>query len=523
MDKRKRKEYKNRDAVDCIENQLDPCSLIIFGASGDLTQRKLIPAIFSIYRRGLLPDNFFIVGCARSELSDDEFRNKMGEALIEEDKNLSKDIIDVFLKRCHYMAGGYDDLKLYGELTRKLETLEEKYGTSGNRVFYLSTPPNLFEPIVNRLGALGLTKEEKTPGNWVRVVVEKPFGHDLDSAMELDRQLYQVLDEHQIYRIDHYLGKETVQNILMFRFANTIFEPVWNRSYIDNVQITVAESLGVGHRAGYFEQSGQLRDMFQNHMMQMLSLVAMEPPSSFDADRVRDEKVKLLRCIRSFPRENLSESLVRGQYGEGEIGDQNVRAYRDEEGVAEKSNVETFVAARVMIDNWRWQGVPFYMRSGKRLPTKISEVVITFKRVPHLMFPSSMPDELTEPNKLILTIQPHEGVSLTFQAKVPGPKLELIPLTLDFHYKDRFGSFLPEAYERLLFDCISGDQTLFIRHDEVKVAWRLLDPVLKSWSKSSPEHEPDFYDSGTWGPTSSNKLLELYGHIWHENKEIEEH
>ena len=522
MDKQIRKDYKDRNAVDCIENQLDPCSLIIFGASGDLTERKLIPAIFNIYRRGLLPDNFFIVGCARSSLSDDEFRNKMGETLVEDHKDLSRDIIDVFLRRCHYISGGYDDLKLYGELNSKLETLEAKYGTSGNRVFYLSTPPNLFEPIVNRLGALGMTNEGNSPKNWVRVVVEKPFGHDLDSAMELDRQLYQVLKEHQIYRIDHYLGKETVQNILMFRFANTIFEPVWNRSYIDNVQITVAESLGVGHRAGYFEQSGQLRDMFQNHMMQMLSLVAMEPPSSFDADRVRDEKVKLLRCIRPFAQGNLSESLVRGQYSEGKIGGEQVQAYRDEKGVAEKSTVETFVGARIMIDNWRWQGVPFYMRSGKRLPIKISEVVITFKRVPHLMFPSSLPVDQMEPNKLVLTIQPHEGVSLTFQAKVPGPKLELIPLTLDFHYKDRFGSFLPEAYERLLFDCISGDQTLFIRHDEVKVAWRLLDPVLKAWSENGTGHKPDLYESGTWGPGTSNKLLELYGHHWHENKEIEE-
>jgi len=497
----------------CVESRLEPCGLVIFGASGDLTRRKLVPALLSIFQRGLLPEEFFILGCARSRMTDRQFRNKLRSELIQQADSLPRGIIDVFLKRCYYLAGDYNELSLYGSLSKRLEELDKQYSCTGNRIFYLSTPPSLFEVIVSRLGALGMTNEPGDGSRWVRVVVEKPFGHDLESALELDSKIAGVLKESQICRIDHYLGKETVQNLLMFRFANVVFEPVWNRRYVDNVQITVAETLGVEHRAGYFEQAGQLRDMFQNHMMQMLALVAMEPPASFDADRVRDEKVKLLRSIRPLEPGELDRSIVRAQYGPGVVGDTQVVGYRREDGVSPESRVETYVAAKIMLDNWRWQGVPFYLRSGKRLARRISEIAITFKEVPHLMFPEVKPEHLMS-NVLVLNIQPEEGVSLTVQAKRPGPEVYMIPLTLDFHYRSLFGKALPEAYERLLMDCISGDQTLFIRRDEVAAAWGLLTPVLEAWEQDKVDGGPAVYPAGSWGPKQADDLLAIDNRTW---------
>ncbi len=363
----------------CVEKQLEPCGIVIFGASGDLTHRKLAPALLNIYQRGLLADGSYIVGCGRTEMSDVQFRASLAESLKSYAPSGSGPMAEMFLRRCHFIAGSYDDPDFYARMSARLEDLEQEYPTRGRRVFYLSIPPSLFPVVVDNLGAARLTEENRAAGQWVRVVVEKPFGHDLDSALELDRRLYKVLDEKQIYRIDHYLGKETVQNLLVFRFANAVFEPIWNRNFIDHVQITVAEDVGVGHRAGYYEQSGQLRDMFQNHIMQMLSLVAMEPPSSFDADRVRDEKVKLLRTIRPLPLDELGGSIVRGQYTAGVGVGGQVPGYRQEPDVDPGSSVETYVAAKLWLDNWRWHDVPFYIRSGKRLPRRTSEVAITFK------------------------------------------------------------------------------------------------------------------------------------------------
>ena len=497
----------------CVESRLEACALVIFGASGDLTQRKLVPALLSIFRRGLLPEEFFILGCARSRMTDRQFRSKLRSELTQQADSVPRGIIDVFLKRCYYLAGDYSDLDFYGSLGKRLEELDKQYSDTGNRIFYLSTPPSLFEIIVQRLGTLGMTSEPQDGSRWVRVVVEKPFGHDLESALELDSKIAGVLKESQIYRIDHYLGKETVQNLLMFRFANVVFEPIWNRRYVDNVQITVAETLGVEHRAGYFEQAGQLRDMFQNHMMQMLALVAMEPPASFDADRVRDEKVKLLRSIRSLEPGELDRSIVRAQYGSGVVGDTQVVGYRRDDGVSPESRVETYVAAKIMLDNWRWQGVPFYLRSGKRLARRISEIAITFKEVPHLLFAEVKSEHLLS-NVLVLNIQPEEGVSLTVQAKRPGPEVHMIPLTLDFHYRSLFGKALPEAYERLLVDCISGDQTLFIRRDEVAVAWGLLTPVLEAWEQDKGEGGLAVYPAGSWGPKEADHLLAIDNRTW---------
>lgn len=502
----------NRDYY-CVDKQLEPCGIIIFGASGDLTHRKLGPALLNIYQRGLLADGSFVIGCGRTEMSDEQFRASLAKSLKSDDAAGGGPMLDMFIKRCHYIAGSYSDPDFYARMSSRLGELESKFPTGGRRVFYLSIPPSLFPVVVDNLGAARLTQENRAGGQWVRVVVEKPFGHDLDSAKELDRQLYKVLDEKQIYRIDHYLGKETVQNLLVFRFANAIFEPIWNRNYIDNVQITVAEAVGVEHRAGYYEQSGQLRDMFQNHVMQMLSLVAMEPPSSFDADRVRDEKVKLLRTIRPLQLDQAGGSIIRGQYTAGSNGSQNLAGYRQEPDVNPQSRVETYVAAKLWLDNWRWHGVPFYIRSGKRLPRRISEVAITFKQVPHSMFTGVMAEQIN-PNVLVINIQPEEGMSLTFQAKQPGPRVQMVPLTLDFHYRDVYSKGLPEAYERLLMDCVAGDQTLFIRHDEVTVAWSLLTPVLEHWAQNSGEDRPFGYPAGSWGPEEADRMLAADGRRW---------
>ena len=497
----------------CIEQKADPCGIIIFGASGDLTHRKLIPALCNISKRGLLPQGFYVLGCARSPLTDDAFRDRVRSSINAGCQDVLSDTLSDFLGRCAYVQGNYDDPAFYDALSKRIKELDQKHGTAGNHIFYLATPPVLYEKVVGMLGKAGLAAECKEGHPCTRVVVEKPFGHDLESAQSLDHELHRVLQEHQIYRIDHYLGKETVQNFLMFRFANIIFEPIWNRRFIDHVQITAAESIGVGHRAGYYEGAGALKDMFQNHMLQMLALVAMEPPTSFGADSVRDEKVKLLKAIKPIPLDDLDRWMVRGQYGEGVIDGQKVRAYRQEEGVAPDSNVETYVAAKLLVGNWRWQGVPFYLRSGKRLNRKVSEIAIVFKNIPHSMFASMGPADLS-PNVLVLNVQPEEGISLSIQAKKPGPKLCMSMLTMDFLYREAFGVELPDAYERLLLDCMVGDQTLFVRRDGMEVEWSLLTPVLKAWEEAGDKVQPTLYSAGSWGPAEADGLLTRDGDQW---------
>lgn len=485
----------------CMEIKPDPCAMIIFGASGDLTHRKLIPALYQLSKRSLLPENFFVVGCARSEMSDEEFRKGACESISDRCNGATAEEVKEFTRRFYYIRGDYDDSSLYAQLKEKLVSLDGEIKTGGNHIFYLATPPGLHGKIVAKLGESSLAYECESGHPCSRVVVEKPFGSDLESARALDHEMHEVLAERQVYRIDHYLGKETVQNILMLRFANSIFEPVWNQQHIDNVQITVAEEIGLEHRAGYYDKAGALRDMFQNHMIQMLSLVAMEPPSSFDADRVRDEKIKLMRAIEPFPLNDLDHWMVRGQY----------EGYRQEDGVDLNSNTETFVAAKFLVDNWRWRGVPFYLRAGKRMKRRVSEIAITFKRLPHSMFAPIKPEDLS-PNQLVLNVQPDDGMALTIQAKHPGPKLCMSALTMDFKYRELFGEDLPDAYERLLLDCMLGDQTLFNRSDGMELAWELITPVLKKWA--AEEKQPATYPVGGWGPTASDELIGGDGRAW---------
>jgi len=491
----------------CIEEKPGPCTLIIFGASGDLTQRKLVPALYNLHKRKLLPQDFHAIGCARSDLGDEGFRQKACDAIHAGCDESTKQGEKEFVGRFYYIHGSYDDSNFYKSLAKKFGEL----GTSGCRIFYLATPPALYGSIVEHLKDAGLIDvcEEEDP--CARIVVEKPFGRDLQSARILNDQLKNVLDERQIYRIDHYLGKETVQNIMMFRFANTIFEPIWNRQYIDHVQITAAESIGVEHRAGYYDKAGALRDMFQNHMLQMMSLVAMEPPISFDPDRIRDEKTKLLSAIQSFPTDDLDAWIIRGQYGEGVIDGDMVPGYKGEAGVDPASRTETYVAAKLLVDNWRWQDVPFYLRAGKRLPKRTSEIAVTFKGVPHSLFQPLTQAGLT-PNTLVLNVQPDEGVGLTIQAKHPGPKLCMSALTMDFKYADIFHEDLPDAYERLLLDCMLGDQTLFYRQDGMELAWELLTPVLKKWEEDGKHPFP--YSSGSEGPSEASEMLAQNGRAW---------
>lgn len=493
----------------CIENKPDPCTIVIFGASGDLTHRKLIPALFGMYLKKMLPKQFAILGCARSVISEAEFAKMVREDLTDLE-GAGADETEEFVRHCSYLPGRYDNQQLYDELAVVLRKLEEKFQTGGNCLFYFATPPSLFIPITEGLSSARLTDERR--GSWSRIVIEKPFGHDLASSLSIDKALKQHVAESQIYRIDHYLGKETVQNILILRFANAIFEPLWNRKYIDHVQITVAETLGVENRAGYYEQAGALRDMFQNHMIQMLALTAMEPPAQFEANRYRDEIVKLIRAIRPFPVEELDKWLVRGQYQAADEAGVSL-SYREEAGVDTESSVETFVAMKMMIDNWRWQGVPFYLRSGKRLKNRVSEIAITFKPVPHSIFAPVQPEQLA-PNVLVLKIQPEEGIGLTLEAKTPGPKLCMNSLSLNFSYKDIFGGFTPNAYERLLLDCMTGDQTLFVRNDAVELAWEVFMPVLDAWSKTPETNALRPYKAGSWGPVEADDLLAQAGHKW---------
>ena len=497
----------------CEERTPDNCGIIIFGASGDLVSRKLLPALFNLFARGLMPAEFYILGFARTKLTDDEFRELANKALINFHENNTKDLITDFLKKCRYVSGDYTDPEAYKRLHEKATICDCDAGSKENKLFYLALPPQLHPAVVSRLSECGLTVEGDKEKPWARVVFEKPFGHDLKSALELDRHLSAMLKPSQIFRIDHYLGKETVQSILMLRFANIMFEPLWNQRFIDNIQITVAESVGVEHRGGYYEQAGCIRDMFQNHMLQMLSLVTMEPPTRFEAEYVQDERVKLLKAIRPWDDRTLKDNIVRGQYGAGTVKKQKVNPYREEPRIAPDSNTETFVGMKLYIDNWRWQGVPIYLRSGKRLAVRQSEVAITFKRVPHSLFGFSSQHEMPA-NILVMKIQPDEGVDLTIHTKQPGPKSCMASLSLSFKYGDVFGIVLPDAYERLLLDCMLGDRTLFLSRRGVAAAWGIIDPILNFW-RDHPDKAPlHTYTSGSWGPEASDDLLLRNGHRW---------
>jgi glucose-6-phosphate 1-dehydrogenase len=495
-----------------------PTTMVIFGASGDLTKRKLLPALYSLARDRLLPSPFNVVGVARREIPDADFRKTMRESCDKYARRrpVEDELWQSFSQGIFYSSGTFENPATYERLKKRLADIDAQRDTGGNRVFYLSTPPSEYPIIVEQLGKAGLINRERG-GPFTRVIIEKPFGHDLPSARALNRDVHGVLREDQTYRIDHYLGKETVQNILVFRFANGIWEPLWNARYIDHVQLTVAEAIGVEGRGGYFEQAGILRDMVQNHMFQFLCLMAMEPPVAFEAEAVRDEKLKVLRSLRPLPPDpaQLAKFVIRGQYGRGFVnGDERI-AYREEQGVAPNSNVETFVALKLHIDNWRWAGVPFYLRAGKSLPKRVTEIAIHFKRAPHSLFAGGNESGrlAQEPNVLSIRIQPDEGISLKFFSKVPGPTMDVLPVPMEFRYGTSFGAEPPEAYERLILDCLLGDGTLFTRGDEVEASWTWIDRIEKAWAASPPPELPN-YASGTWGPSAADRLIESDGRVW---------
>jgi glucose-6-phosphate 1-dehydrogenase len=489
-----------------------PAVIVIFGATGDLTQRKLVPGLYSLATQQLLPPETAIIGVARRDLSDDDFRAQMRSGVEAHARfPIDEDIWEGFARRLRYLAAPFDDRLGFERLRAMIEEEDATSGTRGNRLFYLATAPEFFPVIAESIGAVGLADEGDGVERFARLVVEKPFGHDLASARELNTRLGAVFRERQVYRIDHYLGKETVQNLLVLRFGNAIFEPIWNRRYVDHVQITVAEDLGVGTRGGYYDSSGALLDIVQNHMLQVLSIVAMEPPARFESRDVRDEKVKVLRAIAPFDEEAVERDAVRGQYGPGWLAGEHVPGYREEEGVDAQSNTDTFVAMRVLIDNWRWSGTPFYLRTGKRLPRRATEVAIQFKQAPHLPFAASSV-ESAAPNLLILRIQPDEGASLRFLAKVPGPQIDLRVVSMDFTYGNSFLRSSPEAYERLLLDALLGDSTLFTRWDEVERAWEIIEGLIDVWS-SRPGPFPN-YEAGTWGPEAAEELMRRDGREW---------
>jgi glucose-6-phosphate 1-dehydrogenase len=489
----------------------DPCIMVIFGAAGDLTRRKLVPALYNLAKAQLLSREFAIVGVSHAQFSDDEFRKDVSEDIHHYDGSVNSDIAEWFDRRICYLTADFDDQNLYTRLKDTLDKLNKDHGTHGNYFFYLATAPKYFGSIVEQLARAGLM-DESNGQHWRRVIVEKPFGHDLESARTLNQQLLSFANESQIYRIDHYLGKETVQNILAFRFANGIFEPIWNRRYIDHVQVTVAETVGVELRGGYYDTAGALRDMVPNHIMQLISLTAMEPPISFRADAVRDEQAKILHAIQPLTSEEVLSRTVRGQYGPGVEDSHRVPGYRQEGDVPPDSRTESFVAMKLAIDNWRWADVPFYLRTGKRLAAQTTEIVIQFRRAPFVLFRETEVENLM-PNQLVLHIQPQEGISLRFAAKVPGPIMRLGAVDMNFNYADYFGTQPSTGYERLLHDCMIGDATLFQRADMVEAGWCVVSPVLDVWNALPPRNFPN-YPSGSWGPREADELLERDGRHW---------
>ena len=499
-----------------VTNQktLDPCVVVIFGATGDLTGRKLLPALYNLAKEGQLPSHFACVGFARRDKSHAQFRQEMLDAVSKHSrtKPIDQHLWQSFSEQVFYHRSEFDNDDGYKALAEFFQDLDAKFGTGGNRIFYLSVPPSYFPQITKKLADHRLVYDpEKVTDKWSRVIVEKPFGTDVETAKELQHSLSKCFKEEQIYRIDHYLGKETVQNLLVVRFANSIFESLWNNRHIDHVQITVAEDQGVGTRGKFWEEAGMMRDIVQNHLMQLLSLVAMEPPVNLHADSIRDEKVKVLESIRPILGADIDKYVVRGQYGPGFVNGDAAKSYRSEDNVNENSSVETFVAMQLFIDNWRWSNVPFYLRAGKRLPKRATEIAIRFKDAPGVLFNRTSKSD--DANVLVIRIQPDEGMSLRMNSKVPGISGPIQPVKMDFRYGSYFGAAPPEAYERLLCDCIAGDSTLFARDDEVLASWKLLSPILKHWQEMNPHNFPN-YASGTWGPKEADLLIEREGRCW---------
>lgn len=494
----------------------EPCNIVIFGATGDLTQRKILPTLAHLFHDHPLPHPFCIVAFARRPLDDNQWRdmalNSINQFMPEDDK-LDQEAQQTFAQHLFYCQANFDDPEGYTKLSELLDKLDREQGTSGNRLFYMATPPELDSEVIKHLGKSGLS-HPVNEDSWTRIIIEKPFGHDLASAQQLNQDLGSVFRENQIYRIDHYMGKETVQNILAFRFANGIFEPLWNQKYIDNVQIVVAESLGIGTRAEFYESEGAIRDIVQNHIMQILCLVGMEAPVAFDADAIRDEKVKLLRSIPPLKPEQVKAQVVRGQYTAGMSEGQHVVGYKEEKGVKSDSTTETFVALKLFIENWRWADVPFYIRTGKRLPKRDTEVTVQFKRVPHMLYKPEDTKGLV-PNRITLGIQPEECITLKFGAKVPGASRHLESVDMNFNYTSAFGIESPDAYERLIADCMLGDSTLFIRRDEIETSWRIIDSITSAWKEMGPDTIHP-YESGTWGPRQADELIESDGRSWEE-------
>lgn len=495
-----------------LERTAEPCAVVIFGASGDLAKRKLIPALYRLVQERLLPAEFAIIGLGRTAMSDDEFRDKMKESVVEfsEAKRVDEEVWQSFAQGIRFLPSDIKSPDCYKVLGEMLEQVDRERGTQGNRLFYLSVAPEFYAEAVKQLGDAGLTKQDK---GWVRVIIEKPFGTSLESARELNKQILKHLEESQIYRIDHYLGKETVQNLLVFRFANGIFEPMWNRQYIDHVQITNAETVGVEGRGGYYEKSGVVRDMIQNHVFQVLSLVAMEPPATLGAEDVRDEKIKAMHSARVYTPERVRQECVRGQYGAGSIGGKPVPGYREEDGVAKDSVTETYAMITMLFDNWRWSGVPFYIRSGKRMAKRVTEIAIQFKQAPHQLFGETAMQHV-EPNQLVIRIQPDEGITMRFAAKVPGQVTRIRDVTMDFRYGASFGVQLAEAYERLILDCILGDSTLYARADMTERGWEIVEPILNEWAAHKEDAVFPNYEAGSWGPDETFRMLESNSRRW---------
>jgi glucose-6-phosphate 1-dehydrogenase len=490
----------------------EPCVMVIFGATGDLTKRKLFPALYNLAKEKFMPDNFAIVGVGRQEMECGDFRRQMVENLREfASDGIDEELLKWFEQRTYYTGGDFDDdKKLFGDIKSLLEEVCKEHQIPENFFYYMAIPPDLFANVTRKIVKNGLGKEEN--GNWRRFIFEKPFGRNLESAKKLNHDLLALLREKQIYRIDHYLGKETVQNILVFRFGNSIFEPIWNRNFIDHVQITVAETLGVGSRAGYYETAGALRDMIPNHIFQLVTLTAMEPPVSFEADAVRDEQAKILAALQTFSPEDALHNAVRGQYGPGKIDGKEVSGYRNEEKIAPNSNTETYAAMKLSIDNWRWADVPFYVRTGKRMPMRHSSIIIQFKKAPFVLFRDTPVEKLTT-NRIVIHIQPDEGITLHFGAKIPGPIVRMGAVDMDFNYLEHFGETVSTGYERLLYDCMIGDATLFQRADMVEASWSVVTPILDVW-KAIPARDFPNYPSGTWGPVEADALLENDGRLW---------